>query len=84
MIDNKDLEKFIIQNKKNGKKKKSKQEMDRQIVDWQLFYLNNLDIFTEEHLEIPLHHFQRQLLNDCVYYDIMDIIASRGLSIKKY
>lgn len=77
---NSDLEKFIIQNKNNKTPKKSKQDIDRQVVDWQLFYLNNLDIFTEDYLEIPLHHFQRQLLNDCGYYDIMDIIASRGLS----
>lgn len=80
MIDNDNLKKFIVQNKKKEKKKLTKEEFDRQIVDWQLFYLNNLDIFTEDYLEIPLHHFQRQLLNDCVYYDIMDIIASRGLS----
>lgn len=80
MIDNKEQFKKIIAESKKNSKRQSKRELDRSVVDWQLFYLNNLDIFTEEYLEIPLHHFQRQLLNDCAYYDIMDVIASRGLS----
>ena len=61
-------------------KKLSKKDYDRRIANWQLFYLNNLDIFTEEHLKIPLHYFQRQVLLDCWEYDIYAFIASRGLS----
>lgn len=80
MIDDNEKLKKVIIDSKQIQKKQSKKDFDRRIVDWQLFYLNNLDIFTEEYLEIPLHHFQRKLLNNCVYYDIMDIIASRGLS----
>lgn len=66
--------------KKNESKKLSKKDYDRKIANWQLFYLNNLDIFTEEYLKIPLHYFQRQVLLDCWEYDIYMFIASRGLS----
>ena len=55
-------------------------ELDKKYADWQIFYLNNLDIFVEEYLQIPLHYFQKQLLLDCWKNDIEDIIASRGLS----
>lgn len=58
--------------------KKIKQDCN--YADWQIFFLNNLDIFVEEYLEIPLHYFQKQLLLDCWKNDIEDIIASRGLS----
>ena len=58
----------------------SKQEFDKRTAEWQLFYLNNLDIFTEEYLKIPLRYFQKQMLLDCWDNDIEDIIASRGLS----
>lgn len=53
---------------------------DRSVASWQLFYLNNLDIFTEEYLEIPLRYFQKNILLDCWKNDIEVIIASRGLS----
>ena len=36
-------------------------ELDKKYADWQIFYLNNLDIFVEEYLQIPLHYFQKQL-----------------------
>ena len=57
-----------------------KTEQDRRYAEYQIFYLNNLDIFVEEYLQIPLHYFQKQLLLDCWKNDIEDIIASRGLS----
>ena len=53
---------------------------DKNTVEWQMFYLNNLDVFTEDYLEIPLKHFQRQILLGCWKNDIEVIIASRGLS----
>lgn len=53
---------------------------DKNIASWQLFYLNNLDIFTEDYLEIPLRYFQKNILLDCWKNDIEVIIASRGLS----
>ena len=58
----------------------NKAEQDYKYAEWQIFYLNNLDIFVEEYLQIPLHYFQKQVLLDCWKNDIEDIIASRGLS----
>ena len=54
--------------------------MDKNIAEWQIFYLNNLDIFNEEYLGIKLHYFQKQILLDCWKNDLEDIVASRGLS----
>ena len=66
--------------KTQERKRFNKIEQDKRLADWQLFYLNNLDIFTEEFLDIPLKQFQRELLLNCRKYDVMDVIASRGLS----
>lgn len=67
---------------KVGNEKISKADFDKRVVEWQLFYLNNLDIFTEDYLKIPLRYFQKQILLDSWDNDIEDIIASRGLSKK--
>lgn len=80
MIDEKQLISLAKEKKIKENKKLSKKDYDKRIANWQLFYLNNLDIFTEEHLKIPLHYFQRQVLLDCWEYDIYAFIASRGLS----
>lgn len=80
MIDEKQLISLAKEKKIKENKKLSKKDYDRRIANWQLFYLNNLDIFTEEYLKIPLHYFQRQVLLDCWEYDIYMFIASRGLS----
>lgn len=80
MINEKQLIGLAKEKKIKENKKLSKKDYDRRIANWQLFYLNNLDIFTEEHLKIPLHYFQRQVLLDCWEYDIYMFIASRGLS----
>lgn len=66
--------------KTQEKKRFNKVEYDKKVADWQMFYLNNLDIFVEDYLEIPLHYFQKQILLDCWANDIEYIIASRGLS----
>ena len=70
----------LKQIKGKGAQKLSKRDYDRKIAEWQMFYLNNLDIYTEDYLQIPLHFFQRQILLDCWENDIIDIVASRGLS----
>lgn len=80
MIDEKQLISLAKEKKIKENKKLSKKDYDKRIANWQLFYLNNLDIFTEEYLKIPLHYFQRQVLLDCREYDIYMFIASRGLS----
>lgn len=64
---------------KKTSKKLSKREYDEQIANWQLFYLNNMDIFTEDYLGVKLKHFQRQILLNSRVYDQYDIITSRGL-----
>jgi hypothetical protein len=55
----KELSRMALLQKTQERKRFNKIEQDKRLADWQLFYLNNLDIFTEEFLEIPLHQFQR-------------------------
>ena len=43
-------------------------------------YRRNLDIFTEDFLEIPLKFFQKQLLLGLSENEVEDVMASRGLS----
>lgn len=76
----KELSRMALLKKTQEKKRFNKVEYDRKIADWQIFYLDNLDIFVEEYLEIPLKYFQKQILLDCWKNDIEYIIASRGLS----
>lgn len=78
-IDEKELYK-IAKKVKKDRPKVLKEDMDKRLAEWQLFYLYNLDIFNEDYLGIKLKYFQRSLLLDCAYYDVMDIVASRGLS----
>ena len=80
MIDEKELSKLALESKNKKKNIKTKEEEDRNIAEWQMFYLSNLDIFTEEFLEIPLHYFQKQILLQAWDSDVDDIVASRGLS----
>lgn len=76
----KQLEQLTLKKKREDKKIPTKKDIDRSYAEWQMFYLNNLNIFTEDYLEIPLHYFQHQILLDCWENDIEYIIASRGLS----
>lgn len=57
-----------------------KTETDKRIANWQMFYLNNLDLFNKDYLKINLHQFQKQIMVDVKYNDYMIISASRGLS----
>lgn len=43
----------LKQIKGKGAKKLSKRDYDRKIAEWQMFYLNNLDIYTEDYLQYP-------------------------------
>lgn len=62
------------------KKFLTKQEEDKNIIEWQLFYLNNLDIFNTDFLHLKSKYFQKQVINICWENDISMINASRGLS----
>ena len=64
-------------------KKLTRQEVEENIIEWTTFYQlyrRNLDIFTEDFLEIPLKFFQKQLLLGLAENEIEDVMASRGLS----
>ena len=49
-VSEKDLEYVAREVRKVESKKISKKEMDKRYAEWQMFYLNNLDIFTEDFL----------------------------------
>ena len=80
MIEEKELLKLVQDRKKKESKKISKRDEDRHLVEWQIFYLNNLDIFNEEFLEIKLYFFQKQMLLEAWNNDVYYVNASRGIS----
>ena len=41
----KQLEQLTLKKKREDKKIRTKQDMDRSYAEWQMFYLNNLNIF---------------------------------------
>lgn len=79
MVTRKELEE-ITRKQKKKKPIYSKKESDIRCAEYQMFYLNNLDIFVEEFLEIKLYHFQRQMLLDIWINDVYFADASRGIS----
>ena len=83
MINEQELSKLALESKKHKNKVRDKKSEDRNIAEWQILYLNNLDIFTEDFLEIPLHYFQKQILLQAWEADVDDVVASRGLSKQK-
>lgn len=58
----------------------SEAEKVKNVIEWNQFYKNNLDIFCEDFLEIPLHPFQRNLLIEIQESDIATLVCSRGSS----
>lgn len=79
-IEDSKVKNLLAREKEIEKKIYNKKLDDINVVQWQKFYLDNLDVFNEGYLEIPLKHFQRQILHGCWKNDIEVIIASRGLS----
>lgn len=45
MINEQELSKLALESKKHKNKVRDKKSEDRNIAEWQIFYLNNLDIF---------------------------------------
>ncbi len=74
------LEKFVRENKDKLHPKLTKKEMDIRVAEYQLFYLNNLDIFIEDVLGIDLKEFQKDVFADMNGYDDYMLIGSRGIS----
>ena len=58
----------------------SDEEKIANIIEWNHFWKNNLDIFCEDFLEIPLHPFQHNLLIEIQESDIATLVCSRGSS----
>lgn len=56
------------------------EEKEANIIEWNHFWKNNLDIFAEDFLEIPLHPFQHNLLIEIQESDIATLVCSRGSS----
>ena len=54
--------------------------MDVRLAEWQVFMLNNLDIFIEDILGIKLKEFQRQIVLEAWENEVYGIVACRGLS----
>ena len=72
-----EIAKLAKQEKKN--KPVDKKEYDRKIAMWQMFFLNNLNIFVKEVLGIKLHFFQEQLLLTMWDSEVFAFIGSRGI-----
>lgn len=71
VIDNKDIE---------VEQRYLSSEQGRRTIEWQLFYLYNLDVFNRDYLGLKLKYFQKQMTIDTYYNEIELINASRGLS----
>ena len=56
----KDVRNLLNREKQIQKNIYNKKEDDKRTAEWQMFYLNNMDVFTEKYLEIPL---KQRLLN---------------------
>lgn len=75
-----EIAKLAKQEKRN--KPVDKKEYDRKIAMWQMFFLNNLNIFVKEVLGIKLHFFQEQLLLTMWDSEVFAFIGSRGIGKK--
>lgn len=76
----KELAKLINKINQICPKKLTAKEKEENIIEWTTFYRRNLDVFTEDYLEIPLHFFQKQLLQSWNDNEVNVDIASRGIS----
>lgn len=69
----------LAQEEKKSNKVSDKKEMDRRIATWQIFLLNNLNIFAKDILGIKLKFFQEQLLLEMFDSETFMFIGSRGI-----
>lgn len=74
-----DIEIAKLSKEESKTKPISKNEYDRKLAEWQMFFLYNLDIFVQEVLGIKLHFFQRQLLLMMWDSEIFAFIGSRAI-----
>lgn len=76
MVDDKEIEKIIRKNKLDGEL--TKEEKEKNIIEYATFYRRNLDIFNEDYLEIDISFFQKQRINNWNINDINNTLASRA------
>lgn len=75
----KDIEIAKLSKEESKNKPIDKKEYDRKIAEWQMFFLNNLNVFVKHILGIPLHFFQEQLLLEMWDSEVFAFIGSRGI-----
>ena len=54
------------------------QQREENIIEWNQFYKNNIDIWANDFLEIPLFQYQKNMLIEIQENDITTLICSRG------
>lgn len=79
----KDIEIAKLSKEESKNKPIDKRDYDRKIAEWQMFFLNNLNIFVREIMGVNLHFFQEQLLLEMWDSEVFAFIGSRGIG-KKY
>lgn len=83
-MSNQDIEIAKLAKQEQKSKPISKKEYDRKIIQWQIFFLCNLNIFVKEVLGIKLHFFQEQLLLEMWDSERFAFIGSRGIGKNIY
>ena len=75
----KDIEIAKLSKEESKNKPIDKRDYDRKIAEWQMFFLNNLNIFVREVMGVNLHFFQDQLLLEMWDSEVFAFIGSRGI-----
>lgn len=70
--------KRIIEEKK--KQNLTKEEKEANIIEWNTFFKQNIDIFCTDFLEIPLFQYQKNMLIEIQESEIATLVCSRGSS----
>ena len=77
MINNKEFNELINERKNHFI---SDEEKEQNVIEWNQFFKNNIDIFTEDFLEIPLFQYQKNMLLEIQESDMVTLVCSRGSS----
>lgn len=75
--DSEEFKNLIAERKAQHLSNKQKEE---NIIEWNHFFKNNIDIFCEDFLEIPIYQYQKNLLIEIQDNDITTLACSRGSS----
>lgn len=58
----------------------SSKQKEENIIEWTQFFKNNIDIFCEDFLDIPIYQYQKNLLIEIQDNDVTTLACSRGSS----